>query len=123
MSVVTVPDVVWKWAQRQSGNINPGNWIRENVLLPAMIAEIGEEGFTAIKEDRWAEIGMEVNPMDTEFTAARDAWVAAYGGEEKSIAFFKERTEHGIHSPRAWLMSWWNKQKPQEVKTANEDTA
>ena len=115
--VIDVPDIIWEWAQRKSGKINPASWIREHCLYHVMIEDIGAPGSKTPTppinpEDRWAAMGMEINPIDPDFTEARTLFVDKIGGDEKAMAFLSKPS---IKEPRGWLMDWWRKQKPQEA--------
>ena len=115
---IDVPDIIWEWAQRKSGKVNPASWIRENCLYSTMISDIGGEITTVtmtIKEtveDRWIAMDMGFDPIDTEFAEARKLFADKIGGDEKAMAFLSRPS---IHEPRGWLMDWWRKQKPQAV--------
>ena len=52
-------------------------------------------------------MGMETDPIDTEFHTARDAFVDKIGDDDKAIKFL---SRNSIKEPRGWLMDWWRKQ-------------
>lgn len=110
--VIDVPDIIWDWAQRKSGKTNPASWIRENCLYSTMIEDIAETtgmdcAMGETVEDRWAAMGMELDPIDTEFHTARVAFVDKIGDDDKAIKFLSRSS---IKEPRGWLMDWWRKQ-------------
>ena len=123
--VMSVPDYIWRWGQMKSGNTIPTNFLRE-CLDQVWVADIGPEetettppvpDTKTIIEAKWNDLGMGINPLDTDFTEARNAFVEQYsqGDEEKAIKFFEQHTKTGIIDPRRWLMSWWYKNKPRAV--------
>lgn len=122
MSVVTAPDPIWSWAQRKSGKINPASYLRE-VWWAALIADVegaAESPAPAVagetdNEHRWSQMDLGKYEFDDEFNDARDAFVSRMGGEERAIEWFSRCKERGIHSPRAWLISWWRKERPGEA--------
>lgn len=116
-----IPEPIWKWAQQKSGKINPASWIREEILWPAYVSDMqnGESEITEkTAEDKWADVGLGLNPMDgpeTPFATARSAFSHSFGGDVPAINWFKDAKNRGIRDNRAFLMSWWNRQKPQAL--------
>jgi hypothetical protein len=118
---VEVPDIVWAWAQRKSGQPVPASWIRDNCLLASMIADIEESqqqpstSPPPTDDARWVGLDMTTNNVDRDFTKARNAFVMQIGGDDKAIKFFEDLRARGIRDLRAWLMAWWRKEKPQAI--------
>ena len=121
-----VPDVIWRWAQRKSTLTNPARFLRE-VLYAALIADVDKSNDTNTElpslpmvpeslEKQWSLLGLGLDEVDTEiseFGRARAAFIRAMGSEVKAIKWFTD--ERGIKNHRAWLISWWRKEKPEAV--------
>jgi len=112
--VVTVPDYIWEWAQRETGFIKPTTFLR-NCLSQAMIDHIQQDAAEPVapvdeKDDfkaRWNLLNMVPDNFDERFTLARKAWIEAHGSEKLALEWIEKAVrERNMQNPRAFVIGW-----------------
>ena len=115
-----VPDWIWEWGQRTFDKQVPASDLAD-ILAKAVVTEIqGTPSVVQIGvkpaspepenlEPEWERLGCGVDAIDTEFSQARKAWIAAFTSEHHALRYLLTRARNGINNPRAWLIDWYHK--------------
>jgi hypothetical protein len=111
--VVTVPDYIWEWAQRETQLKKPTTFLR-NTLSQAMIDYIQREDSSPAEPKvdnltiRWTKLGCSLDSFDERFTIARKSWVEAHDNEKAAVEWLEKAVrERNMQNPRAFVIAWY----------------